>query len=519
MAEYYVVLKRAVAAFNPGAGDQRRAVYDKARSALIGQLKAIDPPLTTAEISRQRLELEEAIRKVERESMSGMPNPYLQEPAKSARKPARKGRPELEDEDEEQDEQPPIDLEIDLEDEEEDAPPPKRKRKPEPEPEPARVAKARTRKITEPPPPEEDDYYEEEEAPPPPPRRKVSRPAPELRNDRDDYDSRGEPPLERHDDWSSAPPDLSVRGERDRGERAGRAAPRISDREVEERAPRRSRLPLILLLMLIVIAGVGAYVAYSRFPQVRNFVATIAKDVPNFAGSVMSSFNRPETKPAEAAKVDERAPDLSPAPTVRTVGPADPAPAAPSAAPAPPAASGAVPVAQSALLFEESMQRDGSVVGSAEGTVVWRFVPTGTDGPSLEANVALPSKNLTMQLSIRKNNDKSIPASHLLEIVVRSPPGFGGGGVVEVPRVVTKNADGSKTTPILGSPYKVADGLFWVLMSGQAKDLTANLASLKSAAFLDIPLVYKSGQRAIMTLTKGEQGEQAFNSAIKAWGG
>ena len=48
--------------------EARRAVYDKARNALIGQLKAVDPPLTTAEISRQRLELEEAIRKVEREN-------------------------------------------------------------------------------------------------------------------------------------------------------------------------------------------------------------------------------------------------------------------------------------------------------------------------------------------------------------------------------------------------------------------------------------------------------------------
>ena len=52
----------------PTARDARRAVYDKARNALIGQLKAIDPPLPTAEISRQRLELEEAIRRVERET-------------------------------------------------------------------------------------------------------------------------------------------------------------------------------------------------------------------------------------------------------------------------------------------------------------------------------------------------------------------------------------------------------------------------------------------------------------------
>ena len=70
MAEYYAVLSKAVGSLEASSADTRRAVYDKARNALIGQLKAIDPPLPTQEISRQRLELEEAIRRVERESAS-----------------------------------------------------------------------------------------------------------------------------------------------------------------------------------------------------------------------------------------------------------------------------------------------------------------------------------------------------------------------------------------------------------------------------------------------------------------
>jgi len=71
MTDFYSVLQRAVASLPDGSGPQRRAVYDKARKALIGQLKAVDPPLTTGEISRQRLELEEAIRRVERETAAG----------------------------------------------------------------------------------------------------------------------------------------------------------------------------------------------------------------------------------------------------------------------------------------------------------------------------------------------------------------------------------------------------------------------------------------------------------------
>ena len=75
MTDYYAVLKKAVSGFESESGDARRSVYDKARTALIGQLKSIDPPLTTSEISRQRLELEEAIRKVEREASAARPTP------------------------------------------------------------------------------------------------------------------------------------------------------------------------------------------------------------------------------------------------------------------------------------------------------------------------------------------------------------------------------------------------------------------------------------------------------------
>ncbi|MHA1560102.1 MAG: hypothetical protein ACTSWI_05450 [Alphaproteobacteria bacterium] len=68
MAEYYALLARAVGALPRNDEASRREIYVKARSALIRQLKAITPPLPPAEISKQRLALEEAIRRVGREA-------------------------------------------------------------------------------------------------------------------------------------------------------------------------------------------------------------------------------------------------------------------------------------------------------------------------------------------------------------------------------------------------------------------------------------------------------------------
>src|SRR6187399_1595773 len=69
MADYYPLVAKAVAGLEKNTGEGRRVLYERARSALVAQLRGMnDPPLTEAEITRERLALEEAIRKVEAEA-------------------------------------------------------------------------------------------------------------------------------------------------------------------------------------------------------------------------------------------------------------------------------------------------------------------------------------------------------------------------------------------------------------------------------------------------------------------
>src|SRR5580765_1753242 len=69
MADYYPLIARAIAALDPNApGESRRALYERARTALIAQLRSVQPPLSESEITRARLSLEEAVRKVESEA-------------------------------------------------------------------------------------------------------------------------------------------------------------------------------------------------------------------------------------------------------------------------------------------------------------------------------------------------------------------------------------------------------------------------------------------------------------------
>lgn len=68
MADYYPLIARAVSGLDKNTGENRRALYDRARAALVSQLRGVVPALDETDITRERLALEEAIRKVEAEA-------------------------------------------------------------------------------------------------------------------------------------------------------------------------------------------------------------------------------------------------------------------------------------------------------------------------------------------------------------------------------------------------------------------------------------------------------------------
>jgi hypothetical protein len=68
MADYKELIRKAIQALPENNGAARRAVYEKARAALVGQLRGLNPPLAARDITQHRLQLEDCIRQVEQEA-------------------------------------------------------------------------------------------------------------------------------------------------------------------------------------------------------------------------------------------------------------------------------------------------------------------------------------------------------------------------------------------------------------------------------------------------------------------
>lgn len=155
------------------------------------------------------------------------------------------------------------------------------------------------------------------------------------------------------------------------------------------------------------------------------------------------------------------------------------------------------------------------------GTVTWRTELIGDKKNSQNlaalADIDIPERKMKMSLSVRRNIDASLPASHTMEMTFNLPRDFQGGSIANVPGVLMKSDEQARGTPLAGLAVKVTDGFFLVGLSNLETDRARNIQLMKERSWFDIPLVYGNQRRGIIALDKGDDGARAFTEAFAAW--
>jgi hypothetical protein len=540
MADYYPLIARAIAGLDPSApGESRRALYERARTALIAQLRSVQPPLSESEITRERLSLEEAVRKVESEAAQrardasrpsagaparggdafrragarpaeAAPAPAGPAPGSSSSRPrppsagpSRDARPPLGQEDP----RSPRGLRA-------DAPPPVA-----PRPQPPQVpmqdpSLPPTRERTGAPRRGADNGAPQ--MPPPGMRgfrdiaadaddlgraaaqanraaRKtyanVPSPSPEFDRLEPSLENRGADPeapysydesLEEADRYAPQPPQMPQQRSRLSQDR---------DREPKKRVRSAAVFPFKSAIAVgIVLILVGAGILWGK--SVVTAVSGLFKSSPSV--DAPKDTAAPQSRPKIPDRVGQ-----------------------------PSSSENVAPVAQRVVLYDEDPAdpKGKQYVGS----VIWRTEPikaSGNQKPdfAVRADIEIPDRKFKMTMSFRRNTDSSLPASHTAELTFILPQDFSGGGVGNVPGILMKSNEQARGTPLAGLAVKVTDGFFLVGLSNVDSDRNRNLQLLKERSWFDVPLVYVNQRRAIIAIEKGAPGERAFNDAFAAWG-
>jgi len=135
----------------------------------------------------------------------------------------------------------------------------------------------------------------------------------------------------------------------------------------------------------------------------------------------------------------------------------------------------------------------------------------------VEAQIDIPEKRLVLAMTIRKNGDATLPASHVIELLFTLPTDFSGGGVSNVPGLLMKATPQAQGAALAGESIRVTNGYFWIGLSDADVELRRNMNELRQRDYIDIPVIYDNGRRAILSLAKGPDGDAAFEEAFRAW--
>jgi hypothetical protein len=194
------------------------------------------------------------------------------------------------------------------------------------------------------------------------------------------------------------------------------------------------------------------------------------------------------------------------------------APAASPAAPATPMPKNAPAGAQKAILYEEDASTPAGK--SYSGWVTWRTEPaTGANAGdnAIVAQIVLPDRPLSMTMTLVRNLDSSLPASHTIEVKFDVPPDSPTQGILDVVGVMMKPNEEVSGQQLAGTRVKVAKDFFLMGLSAIDLDVQHNMQVLKDRPWLGIPFVYNSNNRAVLSIEKGEAGGKIIAEAIERW--
>lgn len=183
------------------------------------------------------------------------------------------------------------------------------------------------------------------------------------------------------------------------------------------------------------------------------------------------------------------------------------------------AATAPVASGEKMYLYEEMLGQ--STPTAVEGGVVWEAREEQDDAGRPQAvvqgTVSVPGRNLTALVTFKRNTDPSLPASHLVEIVFSLPADFAGGAVESVQRISMKRTEQDRGNPLIAVPARITDDFHMIALNDFPDARATNLELLRSRDWIDIPVTYRNGRRALLTMEKGATGVEAFNKAMGQW--
>lgn len=489
MADYYPLLSKAIAGLTEPTAEARQAIYERARRALLNQLRNLDPPVADGVIEREAQALERAVAQLETELMARFgppPDSAILEPAidESEFAPAQV-------------------RDIQPDETQAESDPGAASATEEPLPAKRKALFARAHRPT----------------PPLKIRREplVGRPQPQIFDKPSDplsgFGSETEGPAaianpDEGSEWQGVAPESA--------DEQTRTSTRLEPRKsyaflLEARASDKTRRIALVAAVAAVIVALVAIAAYQLRDRPEDLVG-LQPPAPQGVGEgstnskIEDRVGTGTTTPSGSAS-SSSLPSTTPEPDEAGRG-------------APQAANPVLPIARRAALLIEAPD-EPSKVKTEIGTVVWRVenVSNGSDQPlgtAVRASIDIADDGLQAEMTIQRNFDATLPASHTIKLQFTANRGSPLANIKQISVVQMRKEDTPTGDSLRGITVPVMENAFLIGLSRGDAEAT-NLDLLRTREWFDIPMVLANGRIAKLTFEKGPSGRGALEDALASW--
>jgi hypothetical protein len=157
---------------------------------------------------------------------------------------------------------------------------------------------------------------------------------------------------------------------------------------------------------------------------------------------------------------------------------------------------------------------EGQAGQAVDGTTTWAEI-TKDGRPAIQATIRIPQPDMRATVTIYKNYDQALPASHLVEVQFEGK--LSESPIQKVPALVLKQTEQARGQPLAGAAVPVTNELFWIALSDDQDETARNIQLLREGSWFDIPILFGDQTRALITFEKGIPGDKVFETVMASW--
>jgi cytoskeletal protein RodZ len=280
--------------------------------------------------------------------------------------------------------------------------------------------------------------------------------------------------------------------------------------------PKRLFWVAAAVVLGIVLAVAGAAILMRQKPQ-------------DLAIKPAAEAQQP-VSPAPSAKIAERV-QTTPTATTAPASTAQTTPSSPqsAAAPASPAAPEAPNQPAQSATPAPSAGRAAMLIASADnpqkpsvnlGSTVWSLIPPAPGQPAtvgVKAEADIPDLKMHATMTLRKNSDPTLQATHTIDLKFSFAPGAPITGFKDVGLPQMRKEDSTAAEALTSVKVKISDIYFLIALAKGDADTARNLDLMQTRSWFDFPLLLNDDRIAKVVFQKSSEGQAMLEKAFDAW--